>query len=304
MLQDIIILIANIWLRRKGVSKRKRLKTIGWIQDNMSIKKFILKILCLSKNYDNEDYPIISKVKAFVDLALDLLGYLFMASLLFWCYLRCTSERNEGDFVEPTRGNYEGGIVVDSVRHYYPIVEGEPVYIVCQIKIKNQKDSILTVMEAIPSDLSVSLTSAMPIVIEKNEAANVSFTFASDKNIGRTEHMIRFYGEDRVLLDSLVFDTHVVRPSLDGSDYEEHYRNEKQSYAEVFVDGTLGQKGYWTDQQSLNDTLPPSQDSILIKGVKPIETYAKNSMWQYIREFFYPILHPKEAFMGVLNGEE
>lgn len=45
----------------------------------------------------------------------------------------------------------------------------------------------------------------------------------------------------------LVFDTHVVRPSIDLSDHEEYHQKVLRSVGEHRLDGRYSEKGYYTD---------------------------------------------------------
>lgn len=320
MFHDLVILVCNIWFRLIGLSKREREKRIAKIQDN-SFKNTVLKFFRLNKEI--KGHPFLNTLRYWIDFCFDVFGFILFAGLFFVCYVHCTSGKN------PTYENmsrtdsvsHYRSIVIDSVRHYYPILEGEQVFIICGLK--NTLDRPLVVKEALPSDFSVSLTSSMPIVIPKNDTAMVSFTFVADRNIGKTTHLIRFYDEDSRVLDSLIFDTHVVRPSLDGSDHEEHFLNEDQSFIEEFVDGSLGQKGYWTDNQSIHDATPEDSaymavyysgisDSAFVAAMQrpysqgpsgmPIDSIdfsGHSDLWQRITDFFNPLFHPIESLLNL-----
>lgn len=136
--------------------------------------------------------------------------------------------------------------VKDSIRHYYPVVLGEEVSINCEIT--NRGSEPLAITDIQPSNFSISLTSPMPSVIPPGKTEVVNFVFHTEKNVGYAQHTIRFFGN--ILPDgvaSLTFDTHIVRPTLDGSDYEEVYFAQKRNAMEEAVDGEMGQKGYWVD---------------------------------------------------------
>lgn len=134
----------------------------------------------------------------------------------------------------------------DSVRHYYPIVLGDELSITCQITNKGAEPLAITDIQ--PSNFSIALNSPMPEIIPPGKTEYINFIFHSEKNVGFAEHKIRFFGNiypDGVA--TLTFDTHIVRPTLDKFDYEEVYFSTKRDMIDEFVDGELGQKGYWID---------------------------------------------------------
>lgn len=135
--------------------------------------------------------------------------------------------------------------IKDPVRHYFPIVQGDELLINCQLTNTGDEDLAITSIQ--PSNFTISMISDMPGIIPAGKTETLTFVFHSEKNIGFTSHVIRFYGNIYGCeYDSLVFDTHIVRPTVDGSDYEEIYYKQK-SDMEVLVDGERGQKNYWTD---------------------------------------------------------
>lgn len=136
--------------------------------------------------------------------------------------------------------------IKDSIRHYYPIVLSDELSITCQIS--NEGTEPLAITDIQPSNFSIVLNSPMPSVIPPGGVEMVNFIFHSEKNVGFAEHTIRFFGNivpDGVA--TLTFDTHIVRPTIDKFDYEEVYFDRKRDFADEFVDGELGQKGYWID---------------------------------------------------------
>lgn len=136
--------------------------------------------------------------------------------------------------------------IVDPVRHYFPIVQSDELSITCEII--NNGDEDLAITDIQPSNFAIAMDTPMPGIIPTGKSEILHFTFSSDKNIGFTHHVIRFFGNIKDKgLDSLVFDVHIVRPTLDGSDYEEIYYRKKQDEANILVDGERGQKSYWLD---------------------------------------------------------
>lgn len=136
--------------------------------------------------------------------------------------------------------------IKDSIRHYYPVVLGDELSITCQIA--NDGKEPLAITDIQPSNFSISLTSPMPSIIPPGSKEYVNFVFHTEKNVGFAEHEIRFFGN--IIpngVATLTFDTHIVRPTIDQSDYEEVFFNQKRNLLEELVDGELGQKGYWVD---------------------------------------------------------
>lgn len=136
--------------------------------------------------------------------------------------------------------------IKDSIRHYYPVVLGDELSITCQLTNNGEEPLALTDIQ--PSNFSIALTSPMPSIIPPGATEHISFVFHTEKNVGYAEHTIRFFGNivpDGVA--TLTFDTHIVRPTVDNSDYEEVYFKTKRDLLDELVDGQLGQKGYWVD---------------------------------------------------------
>lgn len=137
--------------------------------------------------------------------------------------------------------------ITDPDRHYFPIVQGDELSITCEITNDGEEDLAITDIQ--PSNFSIKMDTPMPGIIPAGNSEILHFTFTSDKNIGYTRQVIRFFGNIKDEgLDSLAFDVHIVRPTLDGSDYEEiYYRTRKNDLVEELVDGDMGQKSYWVD---------------------------------------------------------
>lgn len=138
--------------------------------------------------------------------------------------------------------------IVDSVRHYPPVVRGGSISITCVIK--NTGDSSLVITDIQPANLSIEQESIDPKIIAAKDSAMVSFVFNTDKIVGYTQQKIRFYGNIKGSgMMTLTFDTNVVRPAGDQSDYEDIYFQGKQDFTDIIVDGEMGEKGYWVDSK-------------------------------------------------------
>lgn len=159
----------------------------------------------------------------------------------------CMVAYNQGWFSSNKTYMPTTACIVDSIRHYPPVVRGGSIDIKCVIK--NTGDSSLVITDIQPANQSIEQVSADPKIIPAKDSALVSFVFNTDKIVGYTQQKIRFYGNVKGRKDGmlqLTFDTHVVRPGGDQSDYEDIYFNGKQNFTDIIVDGELGEKGYFT----------------------------------------------------------
>lgn len=153
--------------------------------------------------------------------------------------------------------------IKDSIRHYYPIVLCDELDITCEIS--NQGTEPLSITDIQPSNFAIEISSVVPKVIPPGGKEMVSFVFHSEKNVGFAEHKIRFFGNiypDGVA--TLTFDTHIVRPTVDKFDYEEIYFEQKRDILDEFVDGKLGQKGYWVDGGEVDSSYQRTYNKYLI----------------------------------------
>lgn len=113
-----------------------------------------------------------------------------------------------------------------------------------------------------PASLSVELTKEAPHLIPSGDSLNICMVFHTDRNIGYAQHKVRIFGNVNMVNDTipvegealLTFDTHIVRPTVDQSDYEERYW-EKKSANEKLVNGTRGEQGYYTDEDIIENAL-------------------------------------------------
>lgn len=136
--------------------------------------------------------------------------------------------------------------VVDSVRHYYPVVQGVDVRM--SYRIYNAGSRPLVIADILPSCSMIELVGELPHLIPRRDSADLNMIFHTDKNIGYAEHKVRLYGNFNDGTCTLRFDVNIVRPSLDRSDYEEIYFARLAATMEEAVDGKMGEKGYYTDE--------------------------------------------------------
>lgn len=141
--------------------------------------------------------------------------------------------------------------VQDSIRHYYPIIQKEELRLSYQLT--NTGSEPLVVTEILPSSSAIKLVSDMPNVILPGKTEVLNFLYDSEKNVGYAQHDIRIYGN--MLPDGeclLSFDVHIVRPTIERSDYEEIFFD-RQSAQKDLVDGKQGEKGYWVGDGTADD---------------------------------------------------
>lgn len=113
--------------------------------------------------------------------------------------------------------------IVDSIRHYPATILGDDLQMV--YVVKNIGKDVLVITDVQPSAPTIEADSKNVSMIPPGKEGRLKFTFHSDKNIGLARHVIRIFGN---ILPSgeaqIIFDTHVLRPSTDLSDYEEYYQ--------------------------------------------------------------------------------
>lgn len=141
--------------------------------------------------------------------------------------------------------------IIDPVRHYYPIVQGQELNII--VKLENKSDYPFKITDILTSCGCVVLKKGNFDVIPAQSTGFVELTYNSNKNIGLVNHYIYFYGNlNKVDKLETNFDVHVVPDALYTPDYEELYRKEveKKGGVKSFVDGNENEKGYYV---SLDD---------------------------------------------------
>lgn len=138
--------------------------------------------------------------------------------------------------------------IIDPVRHYYPVVQGEPLAITYEIENISKEPLVIQEVQTtcgclVPQDL-------LPLVVLPNKTGKLNLTFDTTKNTGAVEHFVWLYGNftDSVYRE-LMFDTNVVPPADYTRDYEEiyHERNHGSRTIKDMVDGLSSEKGYYTD---------------------------------------------------------
>lgn len=143
--------------------------------------------------------------------------------------------------LEPTAIEIE-----DSIRHYPSTVLGDDIEMV--YVVRNIGNEMLMISDIQPAVPTIEVDKANVDMIPPGEEALLKFVYHSDKNIGLARHIIRLFGNIYPSgVAEIIFDTHVVRPSIDLSDYEEYYHEMLKNDAESILDERKGAKEYLTD---------------------------------------------------------
>lgn len=143
--------------------------------------------------------------------------------------------------LEPTAIEIE-----DSIRHYPATVLGDDLEMV--YVVRNIGNEMLMISDIQPAVPTIEVDKANVNMIPPGEEALLKFVYHSDKNTGLARHIIRLFGNIYPSgVAEIIFDTHVVRPSIDLSDYEEYYHEKLKNDAESILDEQKGAKEYLTD---------------------------------------------------------
>ena len=143
-----------------------------------------------------------------------------------------------------------GVIVVDPVRHYYPVIQGEMMNI--SYEFENTSDNPLFIQEVQTTCGCLVPRSELPIVVLPHKIGFINLTFNTIKNTGYVNHYIYCYGnfQDSTCIE-MSFDTNVVPRADYVRDYEQlwHEQVDDEKSMRDFVDGMPGQKGYYTETE-------------------------------------------------------
>ena len=140
-------------------------------------------------------------------------------------------------------------VIKDSVRHYYPIKQGQQLDIM--FTITNTGDAPLVISDIQPSCGCIILDKSSHIIIPEEGIRQFKATYNSIKNIGEVVHRIRIFGN---MLPNgkaeLKFDVNVVPDADYTRDYEELYQdfNTKNGIVREMVDGKESELGYYVGE--------------------------------------------------------
>ncbi|MBQ6746091.1 MAG: DUF1573 domain-containing protein [Bacteroidaceae bacterium] len=154
-------------------------------------------------------------------------------------------------------------IVIDPVRHYYPIIQGETMTV--EFELENISDNPLFIQEIQTSCGCIVPRSELPLVILPHRNGYVSLDYNTIKNNGFVSHYAYCYGnfQDTTAI-LLQFDTNVV-PSADYiRDYEELWTEQaKQSPTfRRIINSSTSQKGYYIESINNNAATEEEKPSI------------------------------------------
>ncbi|WP_314084351.1 DUF1573 domain-containing protein [Capnocytophaga gingivalis] len=157
-----------------------------------------------------------------------LLIYLSFASLFL------ASCRDASELYPPTSIE-----IMDPVRHYYPVVQGEKFEI--NINIKNTGKHFLKITDVQTSCGCMAVDKNSIGLIRAGEIGTIKIVNDSKKNIGYVKHFIKIYGNIPDGEAEVIFDYNVVPDALYTPDYEEIYSKENKS-------NEIRRQKYYTDQ--------------------------------------------------------
>ena len=139
-------------------------------------------------------------------------------------------------------------IVIDPVRHYYPVIQGEMLSVTYEIE--NTSNNPLFIQEIQTTCGCLIPKDELPIIILPQRSGFVHLEFSSLKNTGYVSHWVYCYGnfKDTTCVE-MQFDTNVVPKADYVHDYEQLWNEQTKRKVSVreFVNGESGQKGYYTE---------------------------------------------------------
>lgn len=169
-------------------------------------------------------------------------GLLLLLAALFLTVAGCSSCSRKLDMTQV--------VVEDSIRHYYPMLQGTELEMVW--RIANAGDEPLVLTDIQPSCGCIVADPEDSYVVAPGRELYLKFTYDSEKNSGYVRHTIHLYGNiapDGVA--ELVFDTNVVPPALASPDYEERHKTRREfdimRGVKTLIDGEESERGYWVD---------------------------------------------------------
>ena len=137
----------------------------------------------------------------------------------------------------------------DSIRHYYPILQGQQLRIA--LRVENTGAVPLIVNEVQPSCGCITTDFTGKTIIPPGKFMYVIVVYDSNKNKGNVNHSVRFWGN--IAPDGMAimkFDVNIVPEGNNHWDYEELFEKNRPKVKD-FVDGIGSETGlgYYTDFQ-------------------------------------------------------
>lgn len=147
----------------------------------------------------------------------------------------------------------------DSIRHYPAVILGDD--LAMEFVVRNVGSDMLVITDVQPAVPTIEADKDNATMIPPGKEGRLKFIFHTDKNLGLARHIIRIFGNIMPHGEAqIIFDTHVVRPSVDLSDYEEYYHDhlEQDDGGETFNERNMGMEyttGPNTDGRDKNSDL-------------------------------------------------
>ena len=139
--------------------------------------------------------------------------------------------------------------IIDPVRHYYPVIQGEVMPI--SYEIENLSDEPLVIKEIQTTCGCIIPKDNLPIIILPKKIGKVNLAYNTTKNTGAVDHIVWLYGNfKKKNYRELFFDTNIVPPADYTRDYEQLYHEFHTHTGSLkdLVDGYSYEKGYYTDE--------------------------------------------------------
>lgn len=134
--------------------------------------------------------------------------------------------------------------VEDSIRHYFPIRQGEQLNIL--YKIENTGEAPLIIQDIHTSCGCIILDQDAKRLVPPDGSSYLHMSYNSQKNVGEVVHTIRIYGNiEPNGMKELSFIVNVVPDPDYTRDYEQWYRESRQGIIGDIVDGETRDKGYF-----------------------------------------------------------
>jgi hypothetical protein len=156
-------------------------------------------------------------------------------------------------------------IIIDPVRHYYPVVQGELMGV--NFEIENISDNPLFIQEIQTTCGCLVARDELPIVVLPHKRGFIHLDFNTIKNNGYAEHFIYCYGnfKDKDMIE-LQFDTNVVPQADYFRDYEQLWKEQTKvvETKRTRDDGSYDAKGYYIgdeDEETPSETITPSNNN-------------------------------------------
>lgn len=150
-------------------------------------------------------------------------------------------------------------MVQDSIRHYYPLVQGSDLTLYW--RVANVGSTPLVITDIQPSCGCIIESATDDNVIAPGNEALLRFTFNSDKFSGYVHHSIRLFGNMNTDgMACLTFDLNVIAPPNGTPEYERPSDKDHEEILEEEEQNTKkvverSKRDYWTDANEYPDGL-------------------------------------------------